>query len=155
MTSSSTSNEALLARLFQDPDARLGTEWLKSAGVGLTDTSLYSLVTSTGAIIIAKTREMYGHFCTRTQMQGTPGPYYSLDPTTHLTTETQRLNNPNSNSADRTHHLQTNMGGGILLVTQFTNNSGVSAPFITILGAHSIATFNPSQKDFGLSLEDI
>jgi hypothetical protein len=71
---------AIVASLFRGPDASLGTAWVESVQVGLSDTSLHHLVVSNGTPTAARTRDMYGHFRTKTQMKHTPGRYWKEAP---------------------------------------------------------------------------
>ena len=80
MSESNETSAAILTRLFQATDAPLGQEWLDSVESGWTDSSLHSLVVTSGTISAAKAKELYGHFCTKTQMKSIPGPYLAEGP---------------------------------------------------------------------------
>ena len=84
MTTSNETASAALARLFRGPNATMGSEWLDSVGDGMSVTSFHRLVVSTGTLSAAKTRDMYGHYRTKTQMKLTPGRYWKDDPTSSL-----------------------------------------------------------------------
>jgi hypothetical protein len=112
-------NAAIVACLFCDYDARLGSKWLASTGAGLTDSSIHRFVNSNSILGIAKTRDMYGHFCTKTQMLGTEGTYYRPEPTDYLTVEMKRLNDLTASAAIRLQTLRTDDVGDILFVTQY------------------------------------
>jgi hypothetical protein len=75
MTASTETAAASLARLFRGSDAIIGTDWLDSVKDGLTDTSHHRLVVSNGTLSAAKTRDMYGHYHTKTQMKSKPCRY--------------------------------------------------------------------------------
>jgi hypothetical protein len=66
MSDSTETSAASLARLFQGSTASLGLAWLDSVQDGLSDTSSHRLVVKNGTFSAAKTREMYGHFRTKT-----------------------------------------------------------------------------------------
>jgi hypothetical protein len=53
---------------------------LDSVVSGWTDTSLHSLVVINGTLNVAKTREIYGHFCTKTQIKPGLEPYWKPKP---------------------------------------------------------------------------
>ena len=90
----SETTPAILARLFRNPGALLGTTWLDSVAEGWTDSSLHSQVLSTGTLSVTKTKEIYGHFRRKTQMKGLPGPYWMPDPTDIVREEARRLKGP-------------------------------------------------------------
>jgi hypothetical protein len=72
---------AIVARLFKDKDALLGTERLDSVvGTGWKDSSLHHLVKKPGTLSATKMKETYGHFRTTTQKKGCEGPYWTPDP---------------------------------------------------------------------------
>jgi hypothetical protein len=76
---------AIVARLFCGPDASLGPDWVDSVQVRLSDTSLHRLVVSNGTPTAARTRDMYGHFRTKTHMKHTPGRYELVAGSLHVT----------------------------------------------------------------------
>jgi hypothetical protein len=77
---SDSTSAATLARLFKGPVARLGEKWIDSVIEGWTDAALHRRVLDTGTLGASKTKEMYGHFRTKTQMRGLAGPYWKEDP---------------------------------------------------------------------------
>jgi hypothetical protein len=152
---SSESNAAIVARLFRGTDAPLGSEWLTSVGSGWTDSSLHHLVEKTGTLRAAKTKEIYGHFRTKTQMASCEGPYWSPDPSTKVKAEATRLNDMLEDATQRLKKLRTDAVGGLLVVTSCVDDEGTSLPFITLIAAPSVATFNAVTGDSGVILEDL
>ena len=147
---------AIVARLFRGPNASLGTDWVDSVQVGLSDTSLHRLVISNGTPTAARTRDMYGHFRTKTQMKHTPGRYWKEAPVPLLSSEAIDLNDTSIDPHSRLHLLRTGSVGGILLVTQlFDTNGSVTREFITILAAPSVVTYRPETTDHGIILDDL
>ncbi len=156
MSESNETSAAILTRLFQATDAPLGQEWLDSVESGWTDSSLHSLVVTSGTISAAKAKELYGHFRTKTQMKSIPGPYWLKDPVTSVTTELARLNRTTATVESRLLQLRTDKVGAILLVTTTLDEAGVpSDPFITIVGAPSMATHMQPYSDNGVLYEDV
>jgi hypothetical protein len=155
----STSNEtaaATLARLFRGPEAKIGSEWLDSVGTGLSDTSFHRLVVSNGTLSAAKTRDMYGHYRTKTQMKLTPGRYWKDDPTSGLQQDAITLNGPTMDMEARLRLLRTGSVGGILLVARlFDVNGPTTDSFVTILAAPAMATYDPTSPEPGLLFDDI
>ncbi len=146
---------AIVARLFRGPNASLGTDWVDSVQVGLSDTSLHRLVVSNGTPTAARTRDMYGHFRTKMQMRHTPGRYWKEAPVPFLSSEAINLNDTSIDPHSRLHLLRTGSVGGILLVTQlFDTNGSVTREFITILAAPSVVTYRPETTDHGIILDD-
>ena len=160
MSDSTESSVAILTRLFTDPDAILGQEWLDSVESGWTTASLHRLVVTNGTLSAAKTKELYGHFWTKTQMKGISGPYWQKELVEtvkkELKKELVRLNGTDLTMEERLKQLQTDSVGGILLVTKVIEEDGTtSKPFITILAAPSVATFIPPIGDNGVLYEDV
>ena len=81
MTDPSETSPAIVARLFCAPDAILGSTWLDSVALGWTYTSLHRTVIDSGTLSATKTKEIYGHFMTKTAMKGLTGTYWLQDPT--------------------------------------------------------------------------
>jgi hypothetical protein len=115
---------AIVARLFRGPDASLGTAWVDSVQVGLSDTSLHRLVVSNGTPTAARTRDMYGHFRTKTQAKHTPGRHWKEAPVPLLSQDAIDLNEKSIDSQSRPHSLRTGSVGGILLVTHLFDTHG-------------------------------
>ena len=156
MTGSIETMTAIVARLFRGPDASLGSDWVDLVQVGLSDTCLHHLVVSNGTPSAARTRDMYGHFRTKTQMKHTPGRYWKETPVPVLTKDAMDLNDLTLDPASRLHLLRTGCVGGFLVVTQLYDADGtVTEPFITILAAPSIATYRQELTDQGLILDDV
>jgi hypothetical protein len=80
MSNSTESTIAILNRLFQAPEAKLGKDWLDSVVSGWTDTSLHSLVVTNSTLSAAKTREIQGYYCTKTQIKPGLEPYWKPKP---------------------------------------------------------------------------
>jgi hypothetical protein len=155
MTETSETSSAIVARLFRAPDALLGSEWLDSVASGWTDTSLHRHVIESGTLSATKTKELYGHFITKTAMKGTTGTYWLQKPQDTVREEAKRLNVPVVDTQKRLQQLRTDKIGGILLVTQIMTSDGMGIPFITVLAAPSLATVNLQTGDAGVLLEDI
>ena len=156
MTTGNETASAALARLFRGPNATMGSKWLDSVGDGMSGTSFHRLVVSTGTLSAAKTRDMYGHYRTKTQMKLTPGPYWKEDPTSSLQQDATRLNDPILDLETRLRMLRTDTVGGILLVTRLFDEEGpTTESFITILAAPSMATYDASSTEPGVLLDDI
>jgi hypothetical protein len=155
MSDVSESSSAILARLFKDPDAILGKKWLASVKSGWTEASLHQMVIDSGTLTAIKTKDLYGHFRTKTNMKGVPGPYWMLDPLPFVQDETKRLNTTTVDSQQRLQQLRTDKIGGLLVVTQIVSATGPGTPFLTVLAAPSVVTFNSTTGDAGIILEDI
>jgi hypothetical protein len=156
MTGAPETTAAIVARMFRSPTASLGSDWVDSVQVGMSDTSLHRLVVSNGTPSAAKTRDMYGHFRTKTQMKHTPGRYWKEAPAPVLSKDALDLNDPTHDPHSRLHLLRTGNVGGLLVVTQLFDLSGpVTAPFITILAAPSVATYRQETTDQGIILDDV
>jgi hypothetical protein len=156
MSASTESIAASLTRLFRASDAMLGKVWLESVSSGWTSESLHSLVVTNGTISAAKTREIYGHFRTKTQMKSIPSPYSPLAPVPLVKKEMVRLNLTDLDVEERLNQLRTEKVGGMLLVTTVMNEDGTSSqPFLTCVAAPSMATFAPPLKENGVLYEDI
>ena len=80
-TAPSETPAAALGRLFKGPTATLGTSWVNSVDSGWSEASLHRQVVATGTVKAAKTRDVYGHFRTATQMQRSEGTYWRKDRT--------------------------------------------------------------------------
>jgi hypothetical protein len=152
---SDTTSAATLARLFKGPDARLGKQWIDLMIEGWTDAALHRRVLDTGTLSGSKTKEMYGHFRTKTQMRGLAGPYWTEDPVDVVDKETKRLNVTTLDVPKRLQQLRTDKIGGILVVMKLADKNGATIPFLTLLAAPSVATFNPTTGDAGVILDDI
>jgi hypothetical protein len=122
---------------------------------GWTDAALHRQVLETGTLSTSKTKEVYGHFSTKTQMRGLEGPYWTEDPADVVAKETRHLNIHTLNIPKRLQQLRTDKIGGILVVTKFADKNGETTPFLTLLAAPSVATFNPTMGDAGVILDDI
>ena len=155
MTDSTETNAAIVARLFQGEDARMGTKWLESVSTGWTETSLHCLVETTGTLSAAKTKEIYGHFRTKTQMKSQEGPYWKPNPTADVQSEAKRLNVQKADAVLRLQQLRTDAIGGFLLLTCVVDKSGEQTSFLTVIAAPSVATFNTKTGDPGVTLEDL
>ena len=156
MSDSTESTTAILTRLFKETDAPLGQEWLDSVPSGWTESSLHSLVVTSGTISAAKAKELYGHTRTKTQMKGISGPYWQKDLATTVTMEMARLNLATDDVESRLLKLRTDKVGGILLVTTIIAEDGLtSPPFITIIGAPSMATHSQPYADNGVLYDDV
>jgi hypothetical protein len=70
-TTTDVTPAASLGRLFKGPEAILGNSWIDYVPTGWTNASLHQLVVSSGTIHAAKSRDVYGHFRTATQMSKT------------------------------------------------------------------------------------
>jgi hypothetical protein len=104
---SSETTPAILARLFKDPDAPLGTKWLKVVKTGWSNDTLHRQVVKTGTLSAVRTRELYGHLRTQTQMHGIPGPYWMTNPLDMVKEEAKRLNMTIDDPQKRLDHLRT------------------------------------------------
>ena len=156
MSDSIETTAAILTRLFKAPNALLGQEWLDSVASGWTPASLQSLVVSTGTLSASKTKELYGHYRTKTQMRGISGPYWHKDQGDKVKKELVRLNVDVLGRDERLKLLRTDAVGGVLLVTTVIDPDGAtSRPFITILAALSVAIFIPPVSDNGVLYNDI
>jgi hypothetical protein len=72
--------------------AKMGTRWTDTVTTGWTEASLHHLVMKKGNISTAKTKDLYGHFRTKTQMGGILGPYWTKNPVEETELEIRRLN---------------------------------------------------------------
>jgi hypothetical protein len=142
--------------LFKGQDALLGTSWVDSVSSGWSMDSHHRLVISQGTVLVTKTRDMYGHFRTATQIQCIKGTYYMKDPTTSLVVAAKALDDVTMNAAKPLQQLCTNAIGGILLVTRIPASDGApQTAFITVLGAASVATYAQNAVDAGLVHDNI
>ena len=132
---SDTSTSATLTRLFQGPDASLGKKWTDSVPSGWMEAALHRVVLAKGTLNASKTKEMYGHYRTKTQVRGIPGPYWTPDPAAVVKSETLRLNTAVLDVTQRLQQLRTDNIGGILVVTRVADATGGGTPFLTILAA--------------------
>jgi hypothetical protein len=129
MSDVSETNSAILARLFKDPNAILGKKWLESVNSGWTEASLHHLVADSGTLPATKTKDLYGHFCTKTQMKGLAGPYWMPDPLPFVQDKTKRLNTTTVDSQQRLQQLRTDKIGGLLVVTRIVSATGIAPHF--------------------------
>ena len=67
-TAQSETPAAALGCLLKGTNAILGTPWVNSVNSGWSEASLHRQVVATGTVKAAKTRDVYGHFRTATQM---------------------------------------------------------------------------------------
>jgi hypothetical protein len=88
-------------------------------------------------------------------MKGLPGPYWLQDPMIFVQEETKRLNTTMADSQQHLQQLHTDKIGGILVVTRIVSTTGTSIPFLTVMTAPSVVTFNTTTGDEGVILEDI
>ena len=147
---------ASLTRLFKGPAAKMGTTWTDMVTTGWTDASLHHLVMTKGTLRTAKSKELYGHFRTKTQMKGLEGIHWTANPVDETKLEMKRLNTTTLNKVKRLQQLRTDAIGGILMVTQVVDDKdGKGIPFLTILAAPSVTTFNEDTGDVGVILDDI
>jgi hypothetical protein len=99
---------------------------------------------------------MYGHFRSKTQMKSVPGRYWQENPTPGIQTEVERLNAPDLDAASRLRLLRTGSVGGILVVTRLYDSTGpTTVPFLTILAAPAVTTYDETSVDQGVILEDL
>ncbi len=131
---------AALGHLFKGTNAILGTPWVNSVNSGWSEASLHRQVVATGTVKAAKTRDVYGHFRTATQMSRSEGTYWRKDLTPGLISQALALNREDMTVEDKMLNLRTAAIGAILLVTQIPADNGEVQPaFITILSAPSVA----------------
>jgi hypothetical protein len=89
-------------------------------------------------------------------MKGISGPYWQKDLATTVTMEMARLNLATDDVESRLLKLRTDKVGGILLVTTIIAEDGLtSPPFITIIGAPSMATHSQPYADNGVLYDDV
>jgi hypothetical protein len=156
MPGSIETTAAVLARLFKGSNATLGSNWVDSVNVSLSDTCLHHLVVSNGTLSAAKTRDMYGHFHIKTQMKHTPGRYWKEAPIPALKQDAIDLNDMTLDSTSRLNLLRTGSFGGLLVVTQLFDETGAATEaFMTILAAPSVVTYRQEPADQGIILDDI
>ena len=156
MSDSIETTAAILTRLFKAPDALMGQDWLDSVASGWTPASLQSLVVTTGTLSASKTKELYGHYRTKTQMRGISGPYWHKEQGDKVKKELARLNVDVLGRDERLKLLRTDAVGGVLVVTTVIEPDGTtSPPFITILAAPSVATFVPPVSENGVLYNDV
>jgi hypothetical protein len=159
MTSSDETNAAIIARLFRAPGAPMGSEWLEKVPMGLTDASMHRIVLTSGTLSAPKSKDMYGSIRSKTQMKGVVGtPYWhpaKADTLALVQQEIKRLNPPVTDTQKRLEQLRTDKIGGLLLVTTMVGPTGPGKPFLTLLAAPSVATFNETTGDVGVTLTDI
>jgi hypothetical protein len=91
------------------------------------------------------------------QMLRTPGHYWIDDPTVMLTDYAIHLNAPKMDMAAHLNMLCTDTwGGSSCLVTCLFDTTGPTIPpFITILAAPSMATYDTASTILGVSFDDI
>jgi hypothetical protein len=94
----------------------------------------HRLVISQGTVRVAKTRDIYGHFCSATQMQRIEGTYYMKDPTAGLAVAATALNDATMTANNPLQQLRTDaIGDGVLLVTRIPASDGApQSAFIAI-----------------------
>jgi hypothetical protein len=148
MSDSTESTIAIWNRLFKELGAKLGKNWLDSVASGWTETSLHSLVVTNGTLSVAKTREIYGHFCPKTQIKPDFEPYWKPKPAEAAELEFVRLNTMEHDAEKRMNQLRTDAIGGVLMVTTvlIEADGSASSPFITIVAAPLVATFTPPDE---------
>jgi hypothetical protein len=56
MSNASETSSVIIAPLFRDPDAILGTKWLKPVDLGWTEASLHSQAIDMGTLSVTKTK---------------------------------------------------------------------------------------------------
>jgi hypothetical protein len=155
-TAPSETPAAALGRLFKGTNAILGTPWVNSVNSGWSEASLHRQVVATGTVKAAKTRDVYGHYRTATQMQRVEGTYWRKDPAPGLILEALALNRDDTTVEDRMLSLRTAAIGAVLLVTQIPADNGDPQPaFITILAAPSVSTYASDEQEAGLIYDDI
>jgi hypothetical protein len=100
---------------------------------------------------------MYGPFCTKMQMEHTPGCYWKEAPVPVLFQDaTNFLDDQSLDSHSHLHLLHTRSVGGNLVVTNLFETSGlVMGAFIMILAAPSVVTYCQEITDQGLILDDL
>jgi hypothetical protein len=101
--------------------------------------------------------DMYGHFRTKTHMKFTPGWYWKEAPTISIQQDIKHLSSIGLDVASHLPHLLcTGSVGGILLATRLYDEIGpTTVPFITILAAPVVATYDEASTDHGVILDDI
>jgi hypothetical protein len=67
-------------RLFLATNARMGQTWLLSSRIPLTESVPYRQALASNVPSIAKARDMYGRFCTVSQMNKVPRRYWKPEP---------------------------------------------------------------------------
>jgi hypothetical protein len=147
MSNNHESSGAILTHVFQGPDTRLGQEWLDSMGEGWMRTSLHQLIVTNGILSAAKLKEIYGHFSTKTQMRGIPGPYWPVERKAVVAAVVVNLSKLEQTKEQRLASLRKDDIGGILLVATVHTEEGTTAPFITIIVAPSLAIYNEHTGD--------
>ena len=156
MIGNTETTAAILARLFCGTTASMGTNWVDSVQVGMSDTCLHSLVVSNGTPSAAKTRDMDGHFRMKTQMKHMLGCYWKEAPIPFVSQDALKLNDPAIDTTACLHQICTDSIGGILLVTRLFDATGpIDGALITIVGAPSLVTYSADAADSGLILDDI
>jgi hypothetical protein len=70
----------VLQRLFLAVDAALGQTWLNSVSTPVSLDALHCLVLDLNIPLMVKARSTYGNFCTASQMNKVPGPYWKPEP---------------------------------------------------------------------------
>jgi hypothetical protein len=95
-------------------------------------------------------------FVPKTQMKLTPGQYWKEEPAISILEEVKCLNTIGLNAASRLCLLPTSYVGSILLVAHLYVEMGpTTAPFIMILAAPAVVTYNEVSADHGVLLDDI
>jgi hypothetical protein len=84
----------VFSRFFLADDAPMGQTWLLSTLIPLSEAALHHLAQAWKVPLIAKARNVYGHFRKASQMNKVPGRYWKPEPdlTTFLEQTSQLLN---------------------------------------------------------------
>jgi hypothetical protein len=107
-------------------------------------------------MLLHKTKELYGHFCTKTQMKSIPGPYWLLDSVTMVKKELLRLLSTDMDVETKLDQLRMDIIGGVLFVTIVIKDDGTkSKSCITILVAPLVVTFTKPVKEHGVLYADV
>jgi hypothetical protein len=75
-------------------------------------------------------------------MKGIAGHYWMPDPLDFVQEETIQLNTITVDSQQRLQQLRTDKIGGLLVVTMIVTATGNGIPFLMVLVAPSVVTFN-------------
>jgi hypothetical protein len=109
----------LLGQLFKGANAPMGISWVDSVNTGWSELSLHRLVVSNGTLRAAKTRDVYGHFRTATQMQRINGTYWRKGVGMPLTAAALALSKAGLPPPDRLSQLRTAAVGGFFSLPNF------------------------------------
>jgi hypothetical protein len=88
-------------------------------------------------------------------MRGVQGPYWRPDPVNDVKAEIARLNIKTLDYQERLKQLRTDKIGALLVVTRMVSADGQGVPFLTVIAAPSVVSFNVTTGDAGVILEDI